>query len=354
VAKGVVLTHEAVLHRGGQEVALFGIGADDAAIVVTPLFHQSGIRDTVIVMWLAGGHAVIAPKFEPAAFWPMVKQYHATYCCMVETILLFLQREPVSEAERNNTLRRVLGNGEPEVLARMEQRFGLRFVNVYGMTEVGVPVAVPLDLEKDELQALRSWRKGSFFAGWPLAGTDVRLVGENGVVSGEGASGEIQIRSGNLLRGYYRDPGATRAALIDGWFHTGDLGMYGPRNSVYFVDRLKDIIRRGGENIASKEIEGVLAAHPDVLSVAVVPVPDPLFQQEIKAVVVAREGAHITARDLWHWCDDRLARYKVPRYIEFRDSLPLSGSGRIQKQVLRSEGIAGGGSTYDRRQEPSA
>jgi carnitine-CoA ligase len=349
--KGVVLTHEAVLHRGDQEVALFGLGPDDAAIVVTPLFHQSGIRNTVLVMWLVGGHAIVAPKFDAASFWPMVKQYGATYCCLVETMLLLLERQPVVEEEHGNTLLRVLGNGDPVMLARMEKRFGLRFVTVYGMTENGVPVAVPMDVNQDEVARLRSWLAGAFLAGWPQAGTKIRLVGENGIVTGEGETGEIQVQSKALLCEYYRDSESTRTAFAEGWFRTGDMGMYGPRGALYFVDRIKDVIRRGGENIASKEVEGAINAHPDVTNAAVVPVPDPLFQQEVKAVVIVREGAQLTPAQLWLWCEERLARYKVPRYIEFRDSLPTSGTGRIQKQILRAEGIAGHGMTHDRRQE---
>jgi acyl-CoA synthetase (AMP-forming)/AMP-acid ligase II len=350
--KGAVLTHQAVLHRGFQEVELFGMGPDDAAIVVTPLFHQSGIRNTVLVMWLAGGHAVIAPKFEPAKFWAMVAQHRATYCCLVETMLLLLERQPVTEEERNNTLRRALGNGDPDVLERMEARFAMEFVTVYGMTENGVPVAMPMDLRGEELQTLRRWRHGAFLAGWPLPGTEIRLVNEDGVVAGEGVSGEIHIRSKNLFREYYRAPEATEAGFTaEGWFQTGDMGVYGPRGALYFVDRIKDVIRRGGENIASKEVEGVIAAHPGVVDVAVVPAPDPLFQQEVRAVVVAKAGAGLTADELWSWCEKRLARYKVPRYIEFRDALPVSGTGRVQKQVLRSEGVAGAGASHDRRQE---
>ncbi len=353
--KGALLTHETVLHRGYQEVELFDIGSDSAAIVVTPLFHQSGIRNTVLVMWLAGGHAVIAPKFQTSTFWPMVQQYRATYCCLVETMLLFLEREPVTEAERGNSLRALLGNGDPDVLERMEKRFDVRFVTVYGMTENGVPCAMPRDFPEDELGALRRWRHGAFLAGWPLPGTEIRLVNEEGqIVSGEGASGEIHIRSKNLFREYYRDPEATAKSFTDGWFATGDMAAYGPKGALYFVDRIKDVIRRGGENIASKEVEGVIAAHPDVHTVAVVPAPDPLFQQEVKAVIVPREGVSLTAEDLWAWCDDRLARYKVPRYIEFRDALPMSGTGRIQKQMLRAEGIAGKGDMHDRRQEEGA
>jgi len=237
------------------------------------------------------------------------------------------------------------------VLERMERRFGVRFVNVYGMTENGVPIAAPLDLDAEELAGFRRWRGGASFAGWPLPGVELRLVNEHGVIAIEGMAGEIQIRSPGLLREYYRNPEATEAAFVEGWFKTGDLAMYGPRGSVYFLDRIKDIIRRGGENVASKDVEGVLAAHPAVDGVAVVPVPDPVFQQEIKAVIVARHDTPLTARELWEWCAARLARYKIPRYIEFRDSLPVSGTGRVQKQVLRDEGVTGLGNTYDRREE---
>jgi acyl-CoA synthetase (AMP-forming)/AMP-acid ligase II len=348
--KGAVLTHAAVLHRGVTEAELFAITEQDAAIVVAPLFHQSGIRNTVLLMWIEGGHAVIAPKFEPAAFWPLVREHRATYCCLVETMLLFLDREPPTEAEYGNSLRVVLCNGDPDVLQRLEARFSLRFVTVYGMTENGVPVAVPQSLEGEALQKLRRWKPGAFFAGWPQRGTEVRLVRDGAVVAGEGESGEIQLRGQTLFREYHRAPQATAEAFEDGWFRTGDMAAYGPDDALYFMDRIRDVIRRGGENIASKEVEGVILAHPDVANVAVAPAPDPIFQQEVWAVVVPRAGASLTAAELWRWCDERLARYKVPRYVEFRDALPMSGTGRIQKQALRDEGVAEG-RTFDRRRE---
>jgi acyl-CoA synthetase (AMP-forming)/AMP-acid ligase II len=347
--KGAALTHAAVLHRGLQEVDLLGVGDDDAAIVITPLFHQSGIRNTVLVMWLCGGHAVVAPKFSPSDFWEMVCRYRATFCCMVETILLFLERLPPSEHERRNTLRRVLGAGDPSVVERCEKRFGLRFTHVYGMTENGVPVAVPRSVPYEDVLRLRRWREGVFLAGWPLDGTEVRLMGPDGPVQGEGATGEIQMRSRNLLREYFRRPEATREAFVDGWFCTGDMAMYGPGGALYFVDRIKDVIRRGGENIASKQVEDVLNQHPAVARSAVFPVPDPLFMQEVKAALVLRPGASASPEDLWQWCSQHLAAYKVPRYIEFRDTLPTNASDRVQKQLLRAEGIAGQGVTHDRR-----
>lgn len=347
--KGVALTHATVLFRGLQEVELFAVGDDDAAIVITPLFHQSGIRNTVLVMWLGGGHAVIAPKFSAQDFWEWVCRYRATYCCMVETILMLLERVPVSDYERRNTLRRVLGAGHPDVVARCEERFGLRVTNVYGMTENGVPVAVPSTVPIEEVRQLRKWGTGAFLAGWPLAGTEMRLVNADGVVTGEGAAGEIQMRSKTLLRDYYRRPDATAEAFVDGWFKTGDMGMYGPGGALYFVDRIKDVIRRGGENIASKQVEDIINQHPAVARSAVYPVPDPVFMQEVKAALVLRPGASATAQDIWTWCDERLAAYKVPRFVEFRDSLPANASDRIQKHLLRAEGANGRGNTHDRR-----
>jgi acyl-CoA synthetase (AMP-forming)/AMP-acid ligase II len=346
--KGAVLTHATVLHRGGAEAELFGVTEQDAAIVVTPLFHQSGIRNTVLMLWIRGGHAVIAPKFEAARFWEEVRRHGATFLCLVETMLLFLDREPVTEAERDNSLRVVLCNGDPDVLERLEARFGLRFVTVYGMTENGVPVAVPQTVHGERLSRLRRWKPGAFFAGWPQPGVEVRLVRDGQVVTGEGEHGEIQLRGPTLFREYHRQPEATAESFQDGWFMTGDMAAYGPDGALYFLDRIRDVIRRGGENIASKEVEGVILAHPNVANAAVVPAPDPIFQQEVRAIVVPRAGAQLTAADLWRWCDERLARYKVPRYLEFRDALPMSGTGRIQKQALREEGA---GASFDRRGE---
>ncbi len=142
-------------------------------------------------------------------------------------------------------------------------------------------------------------------------------------------------------------PGSSYA-LQQGWLHTGDSGMRGPHESIYFVDRIKDMIRRGGENVAPKEIEDIIHGHPDVAQAVAYPVPDPLYIQEAKVIVIAKPGKTVSAQDIWDWCEPRMAKYKVPRYVEFRDSVPTSGSGRAQKTELRAEPIAGLGRTYDR------
>ncbi|MGE0383338.1 MAG: class I adenylate-forming enzyme family protein [Gammaproteobacteria bacterium] len=349
--KGVVLTHAAVLHRAAQQRAVLGLGSEDTALAVTPLFHQSGIRDCVLLMWHCGGHAAIAPRFSASSFWGQAIAAGATYTCMVETMILLLEQQAPSNSERAHRIRVVMGGGAPDVRARAQARFGFQAVPGYGMTECGFPVAVPPDRSADDLQPYLAAANGASFAGWPVGDNQVRVIDAHGHDVPEGGQGEILVRSKTLLREYFRNPEATAAALRDGWLHTGDLGMRGANGSLYFVDRIKDVIRRGGENIASKEIETVIQAHPDVARAVAYPVPDPLFGQEAKVIVIARPGAAPSAAAIWAWCDARLARYKVPRFVEFRDAIPTSGSGRAQKQALRAEPIEGLGRTYDRRAE---
>jgi len=346
--KGAMLTHRAALYRARCETELFGLGHDDTAAVITPLFHQSGIRNTVLTIWIAGGHAVILPRFDAATFWADMARWNVTYLCMVETILLMLERNVPSDEERNNSLRRVLAAGDPDVVRRCEQRFGFRVVQVWGMTETGVSTGVGPSLAMDRVNMLRDWGEGAL-AGWPLGESRIRLVRDGRVVECEGVQGEIQFASPMLLSGYFRDEAATEAAFDGEWFRTGDLGMYGPDRALYFLDRIKDVIRRGGENIASKQVEDVLVLHPGVAKVAVIPVPDPLFMQEVMAVVIV--SGTTTAKALWDWCDERLARYKVPRYIRFVDELPVNSSGRIQKQILARDPLGGDASVFDRRSE---
>lgn len=343
--KGVMLTHDTAIFRAECEIELFRLTSADTGAVITPLFHQSGIRNTVLVMWVCGGHAVILPRFELATFWTDMVKHRVTYLCMIETILLRLDRNPPCAEEQRNFLRTALSPGNPEVIRRCEARFGFRVVQVWGMTEAGVGTGVPQSLTMDEVNALRSWAKHAFLAGWPISkDTKIRLVTDGKVVVGEGLSGEIQVSSRMLFSNYYADTQGTAAAFDGEWMRTGDLGLYGPGGALYFLDRLKDVIRRGGENIASKQVEDVLLAHPKVRLAAVVPVPDPLFIQEVKAFVVI--DGEVTTEELWSWCDDRLARYKVPRYLEFTDALPVNGSGRVQKQKLIA---ASNGTMFDRR-----
>ena len=334
--KGVVLSHGTLLARARAEIAALQLGPADTGMVITPLFHQSGIRNTVLATWLAGGHAVVAPRFDRHRFWSWVARFSVTYLCLVETILTLLEQLPVTPEEDANTLRCAIGSGDPATMERCEARFGLQLLTAYGMTECGVATAVPVGTARKQLERLRR-ATGGVLAGWPLGDTEVRLVDSGEVLTGTEACGEIQLRSSFLLERYFEDEAATAAAFDDGWFRTGDLGRRGADGTLYYLDRLKDIIRRGGENVSARQVEEVIARHPAVGEVAVIAVPDPVFVQEIMAVIVPAAGAESPSPDaLWTLCDGALARFKVPRYLAFTSILPKTPSQRIQKSMLRN------------------
>ena len=354
--KGVVLTHRAELAQLADQQDFLGVGADDVAYAVTPLFHASGIRNSVALMWFVGGHVHIAPRFSASRFFQEAAAVGATYACFVETLARLLMLQPPSPAEREHTIRVALGGGTArgtaEFVEAVEARFGFRTTHVFGMTECGPVCGVPLDLDPERLHAARRWRPSASLAGWPLGGCEVRVVDDDGNDVAEGGTGQIVVRSDGLFSGYFDNPRATAAALHDGWLHTGDLAAVGPDRCLYFVGRSRDVIRRGGESFASREIEQVLDAHPDVARSAAFGLPDELWGEVPKVVVVPEAGRVVTAEDVWTWCDDRLADFKVPRYVEFRDSLPENASGRVLKHVLRDD-LRDDATTFERMESRS-
>lgn len=352
--KGVVLSHAAVLFRAEQQRQIFEFTENDTALAATPLFHQSGSRDCVLLAWHGGGHAAVLPKFSASTYWQQAIDAGATYTCMVETMMLMLERQPPGENDGRHGIRRVMGAAAPDLRERAESRFGFRLTPGYGMTECGFPVATWPAPSPENLKRYVAFRPGANFAGWPVGENEARIVDEQGNDVPEGGVGEIRIRSKGLLTEYWRNPEATAAALKDGWLITGDSALRGPDGTIYFVDRIKDMIRRGGENFAPREIEDVIQSHPDVARAVAFPVPDPLFMQETKVIVIPKPGTTLTAQAIWEWCEPRLAKYKMPRYVEFRDSVPTSGSGRAQKAELRKEPIEGLGRTFDRVRERAA
>jgi acyl-CoA synthetase (AMP-forming)/AMP-acid ligase II len=314
-----------------------GLSPADCVLVASPLFHSSGIRNATCVMWCAGGRTVIAPRFSASGFLAQAVAAGATWSCMVETMLVLIARAtPDDAALEQSRLRFVIGSGAPDLLARIERRFGLRVVHAYGSTESGMPVTTGCDQAAEANDELRRRRPGASPAGWPIDGCAIRLV-RDGTDVPPGGDGEIWVRSSLAPVVYLDEEGGARPAEIDGWYRSGDLGGRGPDGALYFLDRINDVIRRGGENFASREVETVLGAHPAVRQAVVIPVPDPVYVQEAKAIILARSGHAVEAEELWEWCATRLARFKVPRYLEFRETVPTNASGRVQKSLLRNE-----------------
>jgi acyl-CoA synthetase (AMP-forming)/AMP-acid ligase II len=348
--KLAALSHGAEVEHWTAVGRNLGLSTDDTVAVATPLFHSSGIRNACFVMWTAGGCAALLPGFSPRSFWRQAVAVGGTWSCLVETMLSLLLLHSADIAERPPVLRFVIGGGSLDTIEDFESRTRIRVLQAYGMTECGMAAVTRPDLGGQQVAELRGRHPGAVLAGSPTDGTRIRIAGADGADAAPGTPGELIVQGPGLLAEYADDPAATAAALPDGWLRTGDLGIVDRDGTVYFIDRLRDVIRRGGENIASKEVEAVLEAHPDVLRSVVYPVPDPIWVQEVGAVVVPRVPS-VRVEDLWRWCEQRLAGYKVPRYIDLRLELPTTATGRVNKAQLRGTPLTS--TTRDRRAAPT-
>jgi len=320
--KGVLFTHGSSGQGGRHFLRTLDIAADDTILAVTPLFHGNawGAVQTALH---AGGTVAFPAAFHASEFWPLVHATGATVLYTLGTILAMLLARPPSEAERTSPLRVVLGLGSAPIRERVIERFGVAHVaECYGSTDAGVVTITPVGVPP---------RAGS--CGPPVPGVEIRILDDGGHDLPPRAAGEIAVRSPSRMTAYFRDPGETALALREGWFLTGDLGWLDEDGWLYFVDRKKDVIRRGGENVSSVLVEKVLREHPRVAEVAVVGVPDPVLGQEIKAFVVA--SGPVGEDELREFAAARLARFQVPRLWEFRASLPKTATQRVEKYKLR-------------------
>jgi acyl-CoA synthetase (AMP-forming)/AMP-acid ligase II len=322
--KGVLFTHGRSGTSGPHFIAALGLTPADTILAVTPLFHGNAWGAVVTALY-AGGAVAFPAAFHASEFWPLVHETGATVLYTLGTILaMLLAREP-TDLERPNPLRVILGLGSAPVRDRVIERFGVRdVVECFGSSDAGVVTIVPVGAAP---------RPGS--CGPAVPGVELRIVDDAGRTLGPREVGEIWVRSPARMAAYYRDPEETSRALRDGWFLTGDLGFLDEDGWLYFVDRKRDVIRRGGENISSVLVEKALRDHPRVAEVAVIGVPDPVLGQEVKAYVVA--SGPLTAEELGAFATERLARFQVPRLWEFRDALPKTPTQRVEKYKLRAE-----------------
>ena len=320
--KGVLMSHRTSGASGAHFIAALGIDERDTILAVTPLFHGNA-WGAVVTALHAGGTVAYPQSFRASEFWPLVHECGATVLYTLGTILaMLLAREP-SELERKNPLRVILGLGSAPVRDRVIERFRVAHVaECFGSTDAGVVTITPLG---------EPMRKGS--CGPACPGVELAIADDEGRTLAPHQVGEITVRSPYRMAAYFRDPEQTRQALRGDWFLTGDLGFLDEDGWLYFVDRKKDIIRRGGENVSSMLIEKTLREHPKVVEAAVVGIPDQVLGQEIKAFVVA---SGVDAEELREFAAARLARFQVPRLWEFRESLPKTPTQRVEKYKLRA------------------
>ncbi len=327
--KGVVFTHGRSGTSGPHFIDALGLVPDDIILAVTPLFHGNA-WGAVVTALHAGATAAFPRSFHASEFWPLVHETGATVLYTLGTVLaMLLTREP-SPLERTHKLRVILGLGSAPIRRRVRERFAVEDVlECFGSTDAGVVTIEPRGVPP---------RPGS--CGPPVPGVQVKMLDDAGTALPPRAVGEIAVHSPARMAAYFKDPERTARALRDGWFLSGDLGYVDEDGWLYFVDRKRDVIRRGGENVSSVLVEKTLREHPAVSEAAVIGVPDPVLGQEIKAFVVP--SASVTEEELREFAAARLAKFQVPRLWEFRESLPKTPTQRVEKYKLRAEAGEGG------------
>ncbi|WP_406024218.1 AMP-binding protein [Nocardioides sp. NBC_00850] len=327
--KGVLLDHANLAAMSTSIIEHFSLTDTDTSLLVLPLFHVNGLVASVLSVLRAGGNVVVGPRFSPDTFWDVVEAHRPTYFSAVPTIYAILDAR-THRAVDTSSLRFVICGAAPmpaELITRFEERFQVPVIEGYGLSEGTVVSAInPVDGPR---------KPGT--VGVALPGQEVVVVSVDGDPQPRGQRGEVVIRGANVMRGYLGRPEETAKVVRDGWLHTGDVGIIDEDGYLRIVDRLKDMIIRGGENIYPKEIEECLYGHPAVLEAAVVGKPDDVFGEVPVAYVATKPGLAATPDELLAHCSTALARYKVPTQIHVRTELPKNSVGKLVKGLLRDQ-----------------
>jgi crotonobetaine/carnitine-CoA ligase len=338
-SKGVVLAHEHNLTLARHAVSLMRYTSDDVLYTVFPLFHINAKYTSVLAGMDAGARLVMDERFSASRFWDICRDKGVTAFNYQGALLLMLFKQPERPDDADNPVRVAFGAPCPvDIWVPFEQRFGLRLVEVYGMTEIAIATE----------NNLEDFRIGS--AGRPSPQYDIEVVDEGDRRVPPNTPGEIVVRPkwpDVMIREYFNMPEATLEAFRNLWFHTGDRGRFDEDGYLYFIDRVKDCIRRRGENISSWEVEKVVNGHEAVNESAAYGVTSDLSEEEVMVAVVLQPGAWLTPEALLDHCQPRMAYFAVPRYVRFVPELPKTPSQRIQKFLLRGEGITA--DTWDRQ-----
>jgi crotonobetaine/carnitine-CoA ligase len=347
LAKGCMLDHTWWLRCVDIELRLNPKGADDRMLSCLPFYYA----DPAVMLACtvqSGGTLVVMRRFSVSRFWDVVRAHHVVDMWTIASMPALLLKGTPRPEERDHDVRLAVAVGvQANIHAEIVERFGFPFLDNYGSTEATINTRVPLHCA-DEMV-------GSGSMGVAIPECEIRIVDADDRDVPIGEPGEVLIQTPGIFRGYLNRPEATEEAMRGGWYHTGDLARRDERGFYYFLGRIKDIIRRSGENVAAAEIEEVIRSHPKVLEVAVIAVPDELRGEEIKAYVLPVDGeseSTIPPDELARHCAERLAAFKVPRYIEYRDTdFERTPSLRVRKEALKTEGADLTAGCWDREVE---
>ena len=333
--KGAVLTHRNLYLHAVHSALTNGLDGTDVILHTIPLFHVNGWGTPHYVTALGGVH-VMLPRFDAAEVLRLVEAERVTRLFLVPTMAARILEEPALADRDMSALRQVSVGGAPTpetVLAELEDRLGCPCVCGYGMTEASPTITRSLDKPGEAPSRARRATTGL-----PILGVEVSVRDEHGrEVARDGATpGEILTRSNHVMSGYWNDEAATDAVIKDGWLHTGDVATVDADGYLTIIDRTKDVIVSGGENVSSVEVEKALTAHPAVSEAAVVGVPDPTWGEVPAAFVTLRSEATAEPAELVLWVRERLAHFKAPKSVTIVDDLPRSGTGKVRKADLRA------------------
>jgi long-chain acyl-CoA synthetase len=329
--KGALLSHANLVAAGRAVCASLALGPGDRVLSSLPLYHVNGQCIATVSPLVSGGSIVMPRRFSLSQWWSLVARYRPTWINVVPTIIAYLLNGPQPPADALEAVRGIRFARSasaplpPEQHAAFEARFGIPVIEAMGLTETA-SVAFTNPLEHGRR------RIGS--PGLPL-GMEARVVRADGTIAGDDEVGEIQLRGPNVMMGYFRAAELTANAIDpEGWFRTGDLGRRDADGYYFITGRLKELIIKGGENIAPREIDEAVLRHPAVLECAAVGVPDPHYGQEILACVVLKPGSSCAEDELRAHCERELGRYKSPRFLRFVAELPKGASGKVQRLKL--------------------
>jgi fatty-acyl-CoA synthase len=311
---------------------------DDVVLVAMPIFHVAGVNIGLLAL-AQGARAVVLGETDPAEILRLIATKKITYAFLVPALILFVMQHPNAKATDFSCLKNISYGASPisdDVLLRAKQMFGCEFLQVYGLTETTGGGTFLLPEDHDPARGkLRS-------CGKPAPGHEIRVVGGDNKALSHGEVGEIQIRAGNVMKGYWNKADATaRAVCAERWFSTGDAGFFDDDGYLYIHDRVKDMIVSGGENIYPAEVENALMGHPAIADVAVIGVPDERWGEAVKAIVVKKPDVEAVPAEIIAYARERIAGYKLPKSVDFIDTLPRNPSGKVLRKDLRKPYWAG-------------
>lgn len=332
--KAVQLTHANAVFAGIFGAQAWKVVPQDRHFIVLPLFHVNGQFISVMPTLTAGATLVMAEQFSATKYMEQARRHKATTTSLVAATLKMALNQPKTEFDADNDLRIVMyAIAIPdETWDEFESRFNVKLCDLWGMTEtLGATTLNPIDgvLKKNCI-------------GMARVENAMKVIDEKGNEVPPGTVGEIVVYGvpgRTLMKAYYNNPEATAETIRDGWLYTGDNAYMDEDGYFHFVDRKKDMIKRGGENVAATEVEYVISLHSKVKEVAVIGVPDPIRDEAIMAVIILKPGANCEEQEIIDWCAEKLAKFKVPSFVKFKDDFPRTSIGKVQKNIIKKEEI---------------